>query len=184
MTRRSFTIRKERKISCREGPRLATCNCIQIGPLTKRDRNGYQLKFYCPIICKRVRKNCGTRDKREARSIQRECRERLLNGEYAKSYGVIAAKFILESTTQPATAPALETVSDGISWDDALERYRSFKSKRTQKDSFVHAESRIGIAERVFTGYPRGQRTSALIFCPRCYDTQHARILARETAGR
>lgn len=58
-------------------------------PLKRSDRNGYVLKFYCPIRGERIRKNCGTRDRREARRIQRECRERLLNGDYARSGGAI-----------------------------------------------------------------------------------------------
>ena len=51
-------------------------------PLRRGEKNGYVLKFYCPILGKRIRRNCGTRDRREARRIQRECRDRLLDGNY------------------------------------------------------------------------------------------------------
>ena len=59
-------------------------------PLRRSDKNGYVLKFYCPITGKRVRKNSGTRDRHKARRIQRECRDRLLDGRYAASGGAIA----------------------------------------------------------------------------------------------
>ena len=61
-------------------------------PLSPSDKSGYVLQFFCPIQGKRIRRSCGTRDRREARAILRECRERLLNGKYAASRGAITAK--------------------------------------------------------------------------------------------
>ena len=66
-------------------------------PLRPGEKNGYVLKFYCPILGKRVRKNCGTHDRRDARRIQRECRDRLLNGEYGTSGAAITAADAKES---------------------------------------------------------------------------------------
>ena len=135
-------------------PEIGNVQLYPNRPLQKSDRNGYQLKFYCPILRKRVRKNCGTRDRREARSILRECRERLLNGEYARSGGVIAAKLVTElETVSVATTAAASTSDSGMSWEIACERFKAFKSKRCKHGSLVHLTSRLSIAERIFNGY-------------------------------
>ena len=60
-------------------PEIGNIQLYPNRPLTDEDKNGYTLKFFCPIRKKRVRKNCGTRDRREARRILRDCQERLLN---------------------------------------------------------------------------------------------------------
>ena len=57
-------------------PEIGNIQLYPNRPLQASDRNGFVLKFYCPIIGKRVRKNCGTRDRREARRVLQECRER------------------------------------------------------------------------------------------------------------
>jgi len=50
---------------------------VQLYPkraLRQDDKNGYVPKFYCPIRG-HIRRNCGTRDRRDARRILRECSE-------------------------------------------------------------------------------------------------------------
>ncbi|MGV2342199.1 MAG UNVERIFIED_CONTAM: hypothetical protein LVR18_52305 [Planctomycetaceae bacterium] len=80
------------------------------------------LKFFCPLQGRRIRRNCGTRDRREARRIQRECRERLLSGEYSASGGAIAAKLSTEQSlpglVPPVAAAAVET---GPTWQDCYD---------------------------------------------------------------
>ena len=98
------------------------------------------MKFYCPILCKRIRKNCGTKDRREARAILRECRERLLSGEYEKSGGAITA--VDEKVSRPRSA----TTSNEKTWEEAVESYRAkFKGR-----SVDHVVSRLSLAERIF----------------------------------
>ena len=84
------------------GPDIGNVQLYPDRPLRRDDKNGYVLKFYCPIVGKRIRKNCGTRDRREARRIQRECRDRLLDGKYVASGGAIT-----ESHEQKTAVPML-----------------------------------------------------------------------------
>jgi len=103
------------------------------------------LKFYCPIRGKRIRKNCGTRDRREARRIQRECRERLLNGKYVASGGAITKADTLQVCNPVAIS------STGKSWQDAVDQYRvKFKGR-----SIAHVVSRLSLAERIFENQRR-----------------------------
>lgn len=124
-------------------------------PLTKRDKNGYVLKFYCPIQGKRIRRNCGTRDRREARRILRECRERLLNGDYVASDGAITAEIAAASEAVTEEADENEHSFTGPSWDDCVDRYRGQRESRLRDTSFTHALSRVAIAERVFVNSRR-----------------------------
>ena len=80
-------------------PEIGNIQLYPCRPLRRSERNGYVLKFYCPIRCQRIRKNCGTRDQREARRILRECRERLLNGQYVASNGAITSDSEVKSPT-------------------------------------------------------------------------------------
>jgi hypothetical protein len=99
-------------------PRRPEIGNVQIypnRPLRKSDRNGYVLKFYCPIRKMRVRRNTGTRDRREARKILQECRKRLLNGEYASSGGEIRASSIASVKPRtPAQLPLIPNVDKGL----------------------------------------------------------------------
>src|SRR4051794_29086534 len=98
---------------------------VQLYPnrsLNQTDRNGYVLKFYCPIRGGRIRKSCGTRDRREARRILRECRKRLLNGQYLESGGAITAD---EAAAQPKRAAVTQVVGDGRRWAESSEQYRN-----------------------------------------------------------
>ena len=109
-------------------------------PLRRGDKNGYVLKFYCPILGKRIRRNCGTRDRRECRRIQRECRDRLLDGKYVASGGAIT-----EATAKLVRPPVIANPT-GKSWQEAVDNYRAkFKGR-----SIVHVVSRLGLAERIF----------------------------------
>ena len=148
-------------------PEIGNIQLYPNRPLQASDKNGYVLKFYCPIRCQRVRKNCGTRDQREARRIQRECQKRLLNGEYVASDGAIVE--------QPASlVPKKQTVQRGAdenrgkTWDDAYDRFRQHRASRLRKASLTHALSRLQLAERIFADYFREQGCDGGIFVREC----------------
>lgn len=146
-------------------PEIGNVQLYPNRPLRESDRNGYVLKFYCPIVCKRVRKNCGTRDRRDARRIQRECQERLLNGEYAASGGAISHQHTTAISPQQ-TRPATNADTDeGKTWQECYERYRQHLSTRVRDSSWQHSLSRIAIAERIFECYQedRGMPEGLLI---------------------
>ncbi|MDB5391203.1 MAG: integrase family protein [Planctomycetaceae bacterium] len=134
-------------------PEIGNVQLYPNRPLRKADRNGYVLKFYCPLLRTRVRRNCGTRDRTEARRILRECRERLLNGEYAASGGAITAKSALANVPGAHAAPAANQQADNRSWQDCYQRYRDHRSTRIRETSLGDALSRLNIAERIFEGY-------------------------------
>lgn len=127
-------------------PEIGNVQLYPNRPLRSSDRNGYVLKFYCPLQQTRIRKNCGTRDRREARRIQRECRERLLNGEYTASGGVILAG---QQQSARRTAKVVDP-GRGMSWEAARERYRQHRAARGREASLVHSLSRIDLAGRIF----------------------------------
>ncbi len=118
-------------------------------PLRASDKNGFVLKFYCPIRCKRIRKNSGTRDRREARKVLRECQERLLSGEYAKSDGAIT-KAEEERLRSAAPKVVSAVASSGLTWDAASERYRNHCQRRRRGKSTQDSDSRVDIASRIF----------------------------------
>ena len=128
-------------------PELGNVQLYPRRPLRSSDRNGYVLKFYCPIRGRRIRRNCGTRDGRDARSIQRECRERLLNGEYALSGGAITKK---ESENKAPLPSAMPLMPQEKTWDEAFELFRNHKKRRLRERSFADSLSRISIAGRIF----------------------------------
>ena len=127
-------------------PEIGSIQLYPLRPLRQSDRNGFVLKFYCPVRGKRIRKNCGTRDRREARRVLRECRERLLDGRYVSSNGAITEAQELTLKIVPLSAPI---ENQGMTWQDCYERYRSFRSKRSRERSLVDSLSRICIAERI-----------------------------------
>lgn len=120
-------------------------------PLNDSDRNGYVLKFYCPIHQKRIRKNCGTRDRREASRILRECRERLLNGKYVESGGAIIES--LEQVREAVHAVLIHSSDAGSqghrTWEECLEAYKHKHERKTREKSHDHSVSRLGIAEPI-----------------------------------
>ena len=138
-------------------PEIGNIQLYPDRPLKKTDRNGFVLKFYCPIRLARVRKNCGTRDRREARRILRECRQRLLDGSYVASGGAITAMHEVDAKPAPTQAPfpqSHRTQSDrGPTWEECYQKYRSYKLLRIRKKSFEHSASRLSVAERIFLGY-------------------------------
>lgn len=129
-------------------PEIGNVQLYPNRPLNKRDKNGYVLKFYCPIQQKRIRKNCGTRDRREARKILRECRERLLNGSYIESGGAISAAL---DETRGAMAPIFHAppATSDRSWTECVERYTDHCKNRMRESSQADAASRLRIAERI-----------------------------------
>ena len=138
-------------------PEIGNIQLYPCRPLRRSDRNGYVLKFYCPIHRQRIRKNCGTRDQREARRILRECRERLLNGPYVASDGAITSDSEVKSPTRMALGSSSVPVSK--SWQECYDRYREHRKLRIREKSLTDSLSRLQIAERIFEGYrQQGQR--------------------------
>ena len=140
-------------------PEIGNVQLYPNRPVGASDKNGYVLKFYCPIRCQRVRKNCGTRDQREARRIQRECQKRLFNGEYVASDGAIVEQRVTASPRKPVVPHVAET-NRGKSWDEAYDRFRQHRSSRLRKASLTHALSRLQLAERIFLEYFQEQGRS------------------------
>ena len=133
-------------------PEIGNIQLYPDRPLKDSDKNGYVLKFYCPIQQKRIRRNCGTRDKREARRILRECRERLLNGEYAESGGAIT---IDHQRAKVRARIALVTSADASapSWHDCYDQYYNFKKPRCRQKSLRDLASRIEMTGRILEAY-------------------------------
>ena len=133
-------------------PEIGNIQLYPDRPLRESDRNGYVLKFYCPIEGKRVRKNCGTRDGREARRILRECRERLLNGGYIESGGAITSAHEIPLTGQSHRGhrPAGR---EGRTWQECVDHYYEHQKLRIRDKSLTDAMSRVAIAGRILEGY-------------------------------
>ena len=136
-------------------PEIGNVQLYPDRPLRRSDRNGYVLKFYCPILRKRIRRNCGTRDRREARKLQRECQERLLNGEYLASDGAISASHVVQKAIRPAPPDNGDGDSSGPSWQECYDRYLDHRRLRVRTDSLVEIVSRLGIAERILEAQSR-----------------------------
>lgn len=136
-------------------PRLPEIGSIQLypqRPLRPGDKNGFVLKFYCPIRKTRIRKNCGTRDRRTARRVLRECRERLLNGEYVASGGAItkAQEDVIRLLDErPVLRPEVVQQDRGKTWEECYERYRLHRSTRMREKSLIDSLSRINLVERI-----------------------------------
>jgi len=135
--------------------------------------------FYCPILRKRIRRNCGTRERRDARRIQRECRDRLLNGEYEKSGGAITAADA--KVLRPKVAATNSVTNSAKSWQEAVDKYRKKKKAR----SIVHLVSRLSLAERVFENRRKAMGLQPGITVPECLkdegiDYLQERLLAGE----
>ncbi len=118
-------------------PEIGNVQLYPNRPLHKRDKNGYVLKFYCPILQKRVRKNCGTRDRREARKILRECRERLLDGRYVESDGAITEAVAIEPSL-PSPGSAIDAPAS-LAWEECFDRYIEQRRIRVRDKSLDDA---------------------------------------------
>ncbi len=137
-------------------PEIGNVQLYPDRPLKAADRNGYVLQFYCPIQRKRVRRTCGTRDRREARKIFRECRERLLNGRYIESGGAITE--IQEQTASQVRSILVPSeLSELESWQDCYDSYRDHKKNRVRENSLAESLSRIAISERILEGRRQDQ---------------------------
>lgn len=130
-------------------PEIGNVTLYPKRPLRKGDRNGYVLKFYCPIKGKRIRKACGTRDIKQARRILRECRERLINGEYVESGGAIT-KAQEQVVSMPVYVRGGGENPSAMSFDEAFQRYRDYKESRVRKQSFQSLCSGIEMSRRIF----------------------------------
>lgn len=135
--------------------------------IPKRIGRGYVLKFYCPIRCQRIRKNCGTRDQREARRILRECRERLLNGEYLASQGAITSASEVKSPTTEVTLDT-ERQPASKSWQECYDRYREHLRSRVRQKSLTDSLSRLQIAKRILVGHRQDQQLSEQLTITEC----------------
>src|SRR4051812_27271680 len=121
---------------------------VQLYPnrsLKPSDKHGYVLKFYCPIRGQRIRKRCGTRDRRDARRKLNECRERLLNGRYVESGGAITADE--EAATQSKRMPAGLIPGNGLTWAECSEQYRNRMKARMRRRSHADTTYRLNVAE-------------------------------------
>ena len=133
-------------------PEIGNVQLYPNRPLKPSDKNGYVLKFYCPLIQKRIRKACGTRDRREARRILRECRERLLNGRYIESGGVITEELEVQMSVPQTTVRAGQPeFPSELTWEDCAEHYYEHQKKRLREKSWANAVSRIEIARRILS---------------------------------
>lgn len=148
-------------------PEIGNVQLYPNRPLRRSDKNGFVLKFYCPIRCARIRKNCGTRDRREARKIQRECQERLLNGEYLASDGAITAAQTAAVPVRPIR-PAGIDLERGKTWDECFERYRQHRASRLRERSLVDAVSRLQLAEKILRGYCEDQQFGDVLYLRDC----------------
>ena len=128
-------------------PEIGNIQLYPDRPLKTSDRNGYVLKFYCPIQKKRIRKNCGTRDRREARRVLRECRERLLNGKYVESGGAITE--VQEQIVSKVQSTLVPADPSAMSWQDCYDSYQDHKKTRVRERTLTDALSRISIVERI-----------------------------------
>ena len=140
-------------------PEIGNIQLYPSRPLRKSDRNGYVLKFYCPIRQQRIRKNCGTRDQREARRILRECRERLLNGHYLESSGAITSASEAKLPTTKTDLGSGNTPT-GKSWQECYDRYREHRMARIREKSRYDSLSRLQIVKRILVGYRRDRKLS------------------------
>lgn len=132
-------------------PEIGNVQLYPDRPLRADDSNGYVLKFYCPIRGTRVRRNCGTRDRREARRILRECRERLLNGQYIESGGAITvaqAQATVRSRLEIALAPSSRTMT----WQQCFDHYHHHRRQRGRARSVANSAAKIDIARRILDG--------------------------------
>jgi integrase len=129
-------------------PEIGNVQLYPDRPLKADDKNGYVLKFYCPLRATRVRRNCGTRDRREARRILRECRERLLNGRYIESGGAITVA-TERAAVRSRVNEVLTNGSSSPSWQTCFDQYYRHRKQRGREKSLADAASRIEIAGRI-----------------------------------
>ena len=113
----------------------------------RRAEKSYVLQFFCPIAGKRIRRSCGTRDRREARRIQRECSKRLVDGKYLDSHGAITE---LSAQAARPHVPAPVATPTERTWEEAADAYRSKHKRRVRRRSSKNSASQLNIARRIF----------------------------------
>jgi len=133
-------------------PEIGNVQVYPLRPLRKSDKNGYVLKFYCPIRGQRIRKNCGTRDPREARRVMRECRQRLQNGKYVESGGAITIAH-RQGVGRPKVEQVVSPEVASNTWERCSDEYYRHRKQRGREKSLADASSRIGIVDRILKGY-------------------------------
>jgi len=137
-------------------PEIGNVKLYPDRPLRDSDKNGFVLKFYCPIQGRRIRKNAGTRDRRKARKILRECSKRLTGGEYVASGGIITneqekIRSAVQSVLTGRAAVHAESESNR-GWESCKEAYITYKKSRVRDSTYADIVSRLAIAERILTG--------------------------------
>lgn len=136
-------------------PEIGNVKLYPDRPLRDSDK-GFVLQFFCPIKADRVRRSTGTRDRREARRIQKECTKRLISGEYLASGGLITA--IQEQTrigVKHVFTSGVHSETEAESsrpWDSCKDQYLAYKKTRVRDSSYADINSRMNIAERILTG--------------------------------
>ncbi len=142
-------------------PEIGNITLYPDRPLRESDKNGFVLKFYCPILGKRIRRNAGTRDRREARKIVRECSKRLTSGEYIASGGIITnEQEKIRAAVQQALAARNFSYTEMVSgrdWESCKDQYLSYKKKRVRESTYADITSRLKIAEQIFIGHREDQ---------------------------
>jgi len=81
--------------------------------------------------------------------MQRECRDRLLNGKYVASGGAIT-EAQEQTFALPVLNPATSGNSDERSWEEAADHYRSQHKRRVRRKARADSDSRLDIAWRIF----------------------------------
>ena len=141
-------------------PEIGNAKLYPDRPLSDQDKGGYVLQFFCPIKQTRVRRASGTRDRREAKRILRECQERLQNGKYVESHGAITVAFeqaVVRSNFHSIISPA----QDKRSWQDCFDEYYRFRKERGRAKSLADSASRIEIVGRILDAKRLRQGLSA-----------------------
>ena len=129
-------------------PEIGNVQLYPDRPLNDADKGGYVLQFYCPIRQTRVRRASGTRDRREAKRILRECQERLQNGKYVESNGAITIA-LEQAMVRSNVHSVLTPEKDNRSWQYCFDEYYRYRKDRGREKSLTDAASRIEMVGRI-----------------------------------
>ncbi len=129
-------------------PEIGNVQLYPDRPLNDEDKGGYVLQFFCPIKQSRVRRTSGTRDRREAKRILRECQERLQNGKYVESNGAITIG-LEQSMVRSNVHSVLTPEKVNRSWQDCFDEYYRYRKDRGREKSLTDAASRIEMVGRI-----------------------------------
>jgi len=141
-------------------PEIGNVQLYPKGRLSPADTRGYVLRFYCPIKGKRIRMRCRTKDRREAKKIQRECIKRLVNGDYISSGGCISEQFEIKKPGLGLTT----TAHASVTWDQTTLHYEDHNTIRHRESSVAHSKYRLDMGKRILLSHPQiGKRDGDLI---------------------